>query len=104
MNALQSHKLIESKCAEAHPPSAVFHATPRQRGIQVIASVEENCTTLKRVDDVLEFWRVGGVGSGPNRRGEAVFRVIHELDSFFIRIDLAFSWRSSSEEINDILS
>ena len=64
---------------EAYTPPTVLDARPSERRVEIIASVQENRSRLKSVDEFQECspgLLVCGVG--PNRSSESIWGVVHE--------------------------
>ena len=75
-----------TKLAQTNAPPAVLHARPRERGVEVVAPVQEHRARLQLLHDREE--RLLGLrvrrGVRPHGRREPVRRVVHECDRLVV--------------------
>ena len=79
-----------TELAQAHAAPAVLDAGPRERGVEVVAAVEEDGAGVELVDHVQERLLRGGVSCRvrPHGCSEPVRRVVHERDRLDVGRDL----------------
>ena len=75
-----------TELAQAHAAPAVLDARPRERGVEVVAPVEEHSPGMEFIDDPEER-DLGRGGVRPDGSGEPVGGVVHQRDGFFVRVD-----------------
>ena len=75
-----------TELAQTDAPPTILHARPRERGVEVVAPVEEHRPGMQFIDDTEER-SLGRGGVRPDRGGKSVGRVVHQRDGFFVRVD-----------------
>src|SRR5262245_59833336 len=91
MEALGAGQGAQAQVRERHPVTGVLDAYPGQLRIEVIAAVLKHGASLERVGELLDTVVV----ARPDRRGQAVRAVVHQLERLMLVADLHQADRGS---------